>query len=315
VDSLRSFDGAAGTFFHHLTDIAVQALLLALLLDVANLVLRSRAWLNILRAAYPDEQIRWLDVIGAYLAGAGINALLPFRGGDVVRIYAARQRIPHSTFSTVTSSTIAETIFDAGVSVVLFSWAYFSGNLPLRPHAPQLPAFEWGWLGSHLHVAVGLALVAFVLLIWAGGHLRRFWGRIAQGLAILHTPAAFFRKVVLFQALGWLCRVAAAYELLEAFHIHASIRNALLAIVVGSVSTMLPLTPGGSGAQQAMLAIVLSGAASGSRILAYSVGAQVATTAVRIVIGAGAMLYLFGHINPRRLHRAAAADQAAPKSS
>jgi uncharacterized membrane protein YbhN (UPF0104 family) len=311
MDSLRSFADAVRAFIDHLTNIAVEALALALLFELANLVLRSRAWLNILRAAYPDRRVRWRDVLGAYLAGAGINAILPIRGGDVVRIYAVRQRIEGGTFSTVTSSTIAETVFDFVVGLSLFAWAYLSGDLPLQPHTPQLPAFEWGWFGSHPRVAIAIAIVVMVVLVWTAGRLRRFWDRVRQGLAILRTPRAFLRKVVLLQALGWLCRVGTAYEMLAAFHVHATIHNALLTMVVGSVATIVPLTPGGAGATQALLAIVLSGAASRSQILAYSVGAQVALTALRVVLGVAAIYLLFGYINPRRLRRAASSDEAA----
>ncbi len=312
MDSLRSFADAVSAFMDQLTDIAFRALLLAALLEVANLVLRSRAWLNILKAAYPGVPIRWRDVLGAYFAGAGINALLPFRGGDLVRIYTVQQRIRGAAISTVAASTIAETAFDAVVGAVLLSWAYFSGNLPLRPRTPRLPAFEWGWLSDHPQITLAIAGVALILVLWLGRHISRFWARVAQGLAIFRSPRALLRGVVLYQALAWVCRVATAYELLVAFNVHASIRNALLAIVIGSVSTALPLTPGGAGAQQAMLAIVLAGAASNSQLLAYSVGAQVATTTVKILLGLGAMLLLFGHINPRRLHRTASREHAPP---
>jgi uncharacterized membrane protein YbhN (UPF0104 family) len=317
MDSLRSFADAVSAFIDHLTNIALEAMALALLFEIANLVLRSRAWLNILRAAYPNARIRWRDVLGAYLAGAGINAILPVRGGDLVRIYAARQRIEGGTFPTVASSTIAETVFDFVVGAVLLAWAYLSGDLPLQPRAPELPAFEWGWFGAHPRITLAIAAVAAAVLVWTARRLRRFWAHVRQGVVILRTPRDFLTKVVLYQALGWLCRVGTAYELLEAFHVHATIRNALLTMVIGSVATMLPLTPGGAGAQQAMLAIVLAGAASRSQLLAYSIGAQVATTGIRVVLGLAAMFLLFGHIDPRRLRRAARSDQAsaAPRGS
>lgn len=54
---------------------------------------RTRAQRNILAAAYPDATIPWRDLFGAYLSGAGVNALLPARGGDVLRFYLLKRRI------------------------------------------------------------------------------------------------------------------------------------------------------------------------------------------------------------------------------
>ena len=131
-------------------------------------------------------------------------------------------------------------------------------------------------------MAIAIAFIAgWLLLRWLGHHVRAFWLRIEQGLVILRQPRRYFRTVVLYQALGWCCRLGTAYFLLEAFGVHATITNALLVLVVGSISTLLPITPGGAGAQQALLVIVLAGQASSSSLLAYSVGAQVAATALQ----------------------------------
>jgi uncharacterized membrane protein YbhN (UPF0104 family) len=253
--------------------------------------------------------VRWRDVMGGYLIGAGINAVLPARGGDLVRIYTVRHRIEGATTPTLAASMLAETIFDSVVASILVGWAAFASGLPLRPRTPDVPAFEWGWLSAHpratLVIAAVLLLGIVIVIVWLAGHVRRFWARVRQGLTILRTPRTFLRRVVLFQALGWCCRVAAAYELLSAFHVHATVTNALLALVVSSISTLLPITPGGAGAQQAMLAIVLAGEASRSQLLAYSVGAQAATATLNVVVGLAAMLLVFRHVSPWRLRRAA----------
>ena len=131
--------------------------------------------------------------------------------------------------------------------------------------------------------------------------MRAFWLRIEQGLVILRQPRRYFRQVVLFQALGWCCRLGTAYFLLEAFGVRATITNAMLVLVVGSISTMLPITPGGAGAQQALLVIVLAGEASASSLIAYSVGAQVAVTALNAVLGASALFLLFGSVRFRHI--------------
>ena len=61
---------------------------------MANLVLRASAWRNILSAALPGRRLRWRTVTGAYLAGVGINAVVPARGGDVMKIYLVHRSTP-----------------------------------------------------------------------------------------------------------------------------------------------------------------------------------------------------------------------------
>ena len=53
----------------------------------------SRAWRNVLAAAYPDERVRWLSIYAAYAAGVGVNAIFPARAGDVVRLTMAHRAV------------------------------------------------------------------------------------------------------------------------------------------------------------------------------------------------------------------------------
>jgi hypothetical protein len=45
--------------------------LFALLCQPAKIAARTRAWRNVLAAAYPEQRIRWRSVFAAYAAGAG----------------------------------------------------------------------------------------------------------------------------------------------------------------------------------------------------------------------------------------------------
>ena len=54
----------------------------------------SRAWRNTLAAAYPEERVRWVSIYAAYLAGVGVNAVMPIRGGDAVSLFLAHRAIP-----------------------------------------------------------------------------------------------------------------------------------------------------------------------------------------------------------------------------
>ena len=91
---------------------------------------RTRAWRNVVAAAYPDTRVRWRDVFGAYGAGIGANALLPGRAGDLLRMYAIKRRVEGATYPTLASTLLADTLFDAVIGSLLIGWALATGILP-----------------------------------------------------------------------------------------------------------------------------------------------------------------------------------------
>ena len=84
---------AISVFFNHLAAVDWKWLALGIACHLCKLLAVSRAWRNIVAAAYPDRAVRWRQMFGAYVAGTGVNAVIPARGGDVVRLYLAKHRI------------------------------------------------------------------------------------------------------------------------------------------------------------------------------------------------------------------------------
>jgi uncharacterized protein (TIRG00374 family) len=289
VDSLHAFWDATVAFWDGLTSVAFEALLLALLLHLTNLTLRTRAWRNILQAAYPDTPVRWRHVFGAYLAGVWLNSIVPARGGDVMKVYLVHRSVPGSTYPTIASSLLAETAFDALVGSTLMIWAYSTGNLPAVPDLRSIGAFEWTFFANHARwffLALALVMIALgVFLTWIEHHVTQFWQRIEAGLTIVRTPKRYLRQVVLWQLAGWCCRITALYFFLVAFHIEATFENALLVAVAQSTSTLMPFTPGGAGAQQAVLVFMFRGVAPSSSVLSFSVGMQASITITNALAG------------------------------
>ena len=100
-ESFDSFFDAVDSFFANLADVRLGALVLGLLAFGVYLTLRARASYNILRAAYPTERFRFRDIWGAYFAGYGFNAVIPARGGDVVRLFLTKTSVPRSSYPAV----------------------------------------------------------------------------------------------------------------------------------------------------------------------------------------------------------------------
>ena len=112
MDDVRGFLDACQAFFDTITSVAFWPLLLAVSLHVLKLLLRGRAWQNILRASYPGTRVPYWGVFGSYMAGVGVNSLAPARGGDLVKLYLVRRQVDDSSYPTLASSLVVETLFD-----------------------------------------------------------------------------------------------------------------------------------------------------------------------------------------------------------
>ena len=296
-DSFSAFFDAVGDFFGSLAAIQWLALFPALLAFLVYLSLRARASFHILRAAYPEERIQFRYIWGAYFAGYGFNAVVPARGGDVVRLFLTKTKVPNSSYPAVASAFSVELLFDLCMAIPILAFAFTQGVFPKPPDFSKLPAFDLAFFAAHprftlfLLTVLGIAtLAAFALL---SARVRSFWERVRQGLTILRDRRRYFREVFAVQFVGWLFRFTAFYLLLEAFNVGGSVRNVLLVLGVNVVAALVPFTPGGAGVQQALLVKVFAGTATGATVAAYSVGQQIAIAAFTFGVGFAALFFLF----------------------
>jgi uncharacterized membrane protein YbhN (UPF0104 family) len=295
--SLSTFFDAAGQFFSDLAAVHWPALLLGLLFFGLNLTLRSRAFFNSLRAAYPAVPFQWRRIWGAYLAAVGFNNVVPARGGDIIKLFLTRSSIPGSRYPTVASAFFVESIFDACVGVLVLIYAFTQGVFPKPPDFSELSSFDISYLAEHFRLTLFLitllavaGLVAFALL---SQRVQAFWARVRQGLTILTDRRRYLREVASLQALAWLARFGAFWFLLEAFRVGGSVENVLLVFGVNQVAGAVPFTPGGAGVQQALLVKVFSSKGPAAVIAAYSVGQQIAIAAFTATAGLAAVVFIF----------------------
>jgi glycosyltransferase 2 family protein len=296
-DSFSSFFDAVGSFGENLAAVRWGALGIALVSFVAYLSVRARASFHILRAAYPDERISFKAIWGAYMAGYGFNAVVPARGGDIIRLFLTRTSVPRSSYPAVASSFAVEQIFDLSMAIPILIFAFSQGAFPKPPDFSKLPAFDLAFFASHprftLFVLTVLAMAALAAFALLSARVRAFWARVRQGLTILHDRRRYFREVWLVQLGGWCLRFTAFWFLLEAFNVGGSVRNVLLVLGVNAVAALVPFTPGGAGVQQALLVKVFSGTAAGATVAAYSVGQQIAIGALTFATGFAAIVFIF----------------------
>jgi len=236
-------------------------------------------------------------VWGAYVAGYGVNQTLPARGGNLVRLFLTKSSVPGSSYPAVASSFLVDTVFDLAVAVPILAYAFTQGVFPKPPDFSKLNAFDLSYLASNPRFTVflltGLALLVLVAFAFLSVRVKAFWARVRQGLTILSDRRRYLREVVSMQMLAWFSRFGAFWAFLEAFHVGASVRNVLLVYGVAAVSSLIPLTPGGAGVQQALLVKVFAGAASGTTVAAFSVGQQIAIAALSAGLGFAALVFIF----------------------
>jgi uncharacterized membrane protein YbhN (UPF0104 family) len=302
---------AIGSFWDYLSSVELFPLVLGIGCHVLKTTCTARAWRNILAAAYPEARVRWRRVWAAYLSGVGVNAVVPARAGDVVRIVMAHRAVPGSSYTTVVTSTAVLTPVDITLALLLFAYALTQGLLPSVDSLPDLPGFDFAWLFGHRQAAellvVALMLGVIVLTVLTRERWSAFRDRIGQAFAVFSPPARYFRTVALWQLGDWMLRFVTIWFFLGAFGIEQSVRNVLLVQVSQSLATLLPISPGGIGTEQAFIVVVFRDIAAKSAVLAFSVGMRVTLTVVNAALGAAALLLTLGTVRYRRM-----VDEARP---
>ncbi len=243
----RILDGV-DAFLDQLAAIDVLPAFIAVLCQLARLFSTSQAWRNVLVAAYPDRLVPRRSIYAAYLSGIGINAIIPVRAGDAVRVVLAHRAIKDSTYTTVISSTLVLSIFDIAAASALLIWAAVTlDELPGIGELPNLRSFDFAWLldrplAAELILA-GILIALAILAVWIHGHVVDFWDRVKQAFAVVRDPPAYFGSVVIWQAADWSLRLVTVWFMLDAFDIPQSIQNVLLVQVSSSLATLLPAHP------------------------------------------------------------------------
>ncbi len=293
-----------GVFFGHLAAVSWPALGLALACQFVKLCCTSRAWRNIIAAAYPDSDVRYRSIFGAYLGRVGVNAIVPARGGDVLGLFIVKRRVEGATYPTLASTLVALTLFDSVLAACFIVSALITGELPGSAVLAKLPGFDFSWLFAHIRGAlIGFGIVLFllvVLLLWFAEQLSGFRRRLAQGFAVFKDKTSYLRRVAVWQLADWSLRLATIYCFLRAFHVPATVHNAILVQVTQSLAVLFPVSPSGIGTEQALLLYIFRGKAAKTVLLSFSVGMRVTLIVSNSILGFGAIFVMLRTLRWRR---------------
>lgn len=296
LDAIQSFWG-------YLSSIALGSLAIAIGCHVLKTLCTGRAWRNVLKAAYPGTRVPYRSIYAAYVAGVGVNSVLPARSGDLVRVWFAHRAIPGSSYATVIASSVVLTFVDSTLALALFAWALTQGLLPSLDVLPSLPSFDFRWLFEHeivgqvLVVVIAIAVVVGVVLVRE--KLADVRAHLAQAFNVLRPRSRYLRTVVTWQLADWALRFTTIWFFLGAFGIDQSVRNVLLVQVTQSLATLIPISPGGVGTEQALIAYVFRGIAPANVVVPFSVGMKVTLTVVNVVLAFFAIALTLRTLNVR----------------
>ncbi len=230
----------------------------------------------------------------------------------------ARSRIRR--YTTVISSTLVLSIFDIAAASALLIWAAVTlDELPGIGELPNLRSFDFAWLLDR-PLAAELILAAILIAArdsrpsgstatWSTSGTAS--SRRSRWCAILRPTSA---RSSIWQAADWSLRLVTVWFMLDAFDIPQSIQNVLLVQVSSSLATLLPLTPGGLGTEQAFLLYVFGGAVPGAQLLAFSVGMRLILLGTNIVAGFTAIVLTLRTFDFRGVMKSAK-DARSPRPS
>ena len=257
--------------------------------EVLRRIQEARPWpivasVVVATLTFPVRLIRWrlllrrddghplpaLPVWHAVAIGFMANNLLPFRAGEVVRLFAVT-RLTGVRFSAALSSVAVERILDALAVVALLSLALLASDLPAGVAVGGVSlahlARVSGLLGVAALLAAGL-VVAFPLaaerilrrLLPPGGVTDRLVAvieGIRQGLVALRSPA-LLAGVVVWSVVLWLMNAWSFHLAFAAFDIPVGFLGALVVQGILVFGISVQLTPGFVGQFEAAIVAALA---------------------------------------------------------
>lgn len=291
------------------SNVSMPWITLAVVFHLANMMIRSLVWREVLRLSWPAEQISVRNVARAYCVGVACNAVMPARGGDVIKVGMIRRTIAGAEIASVAATMGAMSLVDMVIGMFVLCVILMSGTATLPIAASDLMA---GRHAEPIVLAFGGAVTMLALTIiahTASSRARRaahrIRGAIARGIHGLRSPREYVQRVVPIHVAAWTARIATVFCMAHAFHLPATVAIAAAAVAAHGVASLVPV-PGGLGAQQAVHIAIFSGLSSVSQVLSFSVASQVVTSTINVVIGTAILMVMIGTVRPRTAWQAMA---------
>ena len=213
--------------------------------------LRGIRYQQILAQLGQQERLDFL--VGCISLSQSANVILPARIGDVVRAYLLK-KMKNIPLTTGFSSLAVERIFDILAITIIGGFAVLGLQGMLLDR----------WIIDVITIA-GLAIVAVFGLLVLFLKLRTKIGGVAarfiREIAVVSTKPRAFAIVFTGSLLVWLFDILTCFVVLSAFSGTTSLSMipiVFLAIAVGNLTKIVPITPGAIGTYELALTAIFS---------------------------------------------------------
>lgn len=269
---------------------------------LAFIVIRGWRWQVVLRASAPAATFG--DATAVTAIGFGLNAVSPFKLGELLRIGAIAPRARIGV-GEATATVVVERVLDvlallviaiaaaavsgarsnssglwSGVVVIAVASLAIGGIAYLMVSKPQATLAIVERIAGHLPARIGTLVDGFAASVLKGFSSLRSPGRLAT--------AALLSVVI------WLCIDTGLMACFRALTPQLSFPTLLLACTIFIISQAISITPGSVGTYEGFFLLVLStfGAGPASLVTAAAVLNHVGNMAVLLLAGAVGALWL-----------------------
>ena len=308
IDAFRTASHALELLLHRAASVDPALVVLGIVLYVVAQCVRTLGWHTILRAAYPEAtELRRRDTMSAYLAGAGLNGVIPARGGDIVKLWLLHRRIGGARYPTLAATFVPETLFETLFGIALVVWALSKGFLPVPTASGEMPHVDVTVVIEHplaaALVTLGLVIAGVAVFRLLRRRVTDLVARLRQGVVILRDPRRFVTGVASWQALARVIRLGSMASLMAAFSLPVTLSTVVLVMAAQGGGRIIPLAPASAGLRMAMLSygfVETTGQAVDiAAITAFTVGVGVLLMLTGLAVGIVALAAELETYSPR----------------
>ena len=272
------------------TSISAGYLIAAIVLITLQTTTTAYAWYSILRFAYPESGVSWLQVLACYSAAVALNFVLPANLGTLVMLLMFTTIIAAAGFAGILAGYVVQKLFYTLIGTAGYVYLFLSvgGSFDLQLGFVD----EHPWAVAIL--IVGGAALLFLVARVLKARIEKWWQQAKVGGEILAHPRIYLARVALPEAISWLAMLGILTVFLSAYNIPVSFHTLMRVVAGNSMANMTAVTPGGAGVVQGFNALSLKGITSTSNATAYSVAQQLVTTAWSIFFAIVVLIRAFG---------------------
>jgi uncharacterized membrane protein YbhN (UPF0104 family) len=273
-----------------ITSVSLGYLIAGVALMTVQTTATAFAWYSILRYAYPEAGVRWIQILACYAAAVALNSVLPANIGTLVMLLMYTTIIVAATFAGVLAGMAVQKIFFTLIGTFCYVYLFLTvgGSFSI----------QLGFVAEHPWATAIFVLGLGALLFLVGRVLRErvehWWEQAKVGAQILVHLRAFLGRVVLPEAISWVAMLGVIAVFLAAYKIPVSFHTLMRVVAGNSIANVSSVTPGGAGVVQGFNVLSLKGITSTSNATAYSVSQQLVTTAWGILFAIVLLARAFG---------------------